>query len=41
MDSANIYGYTSINIPATPLDLRANAHFGRVFIFIQEVCDEN
>jgi hypothetical protein len=26
--------YTAINIPVTPLDLRVNAHFGRVFSFL-------
>lgn len=26
--------YTIINIPATPLTLRVNAHFGQVFYFL-------
>lgn len=26
--------YIIVNIPATPLSFRANAHFGRVFSFI-------
>ncbi len=29
--------YTISNIPVTPLSLRANAHFGRVFCFIEHI----
>jgi len=36
MDSLHIGSHTLINIPATPLGLVANAHFGRVFLFARK-----
>jgi len=36
LDSGNKIGYISVNTPATPLSLRVNAHFGRVFSFIEQ-----
>ena len=30
-------GYIMVNIPATPLSRKANAHFGRVFPFIKHI----
>jgi len=35
LDFFNKIGYSLINTPATPLSLRVNAHFGRVFSFIE------
>jgi hypothetical protein len=37
LDFITKIGYIINNIPATPLNLRANAHFGRVFSFIKHI----